>query len=87
MIAGPFNLLDGRCWWRIIGRSSPPDVIAAEIVEVLEAALEQFRLIAADLRNGDWHAGQAADDGAEAGLPDAFFGGTGSMTSSACSLH
>jgi type I restriction enzyme M protein len=27
----------------------PPDVIAQEIVEDLEAALEQFRLIAADL--------------------------------------
>ena len=27
----------------------PPDVIAQEIVEDLEAALEQFRLIASDL--------------------------------------
>lgn len=27
----------------------PPDVIAQEIVEDLEAALEQFRLVAADL--------------------------------------
>jgi len=27
----------------------PPDVIAQEIVDDLEAALEQFRLIAADL--------------------------------------
>jgi hypothetical protein len=34
----------------------PPEVIAQEIVEDLEAALAQFRLIAADL-NGD--AGQA----------------------------
>ena len=30
----------------------PPDVIAQEIVEDLEAALEQFRLIAEDLRPG-----------------------------------
>jgi type I restriction enzyme M protein len=30
----------------------PPDVIAQEIVEDLEAALEQFRLIAADLTSG-----------------------------------
>lgn len=30
----------------------PPEVIAQEIVEDLEAALEQFRLIAGDL-NGD----------------------------------
>jgi type I restriction enzyme M protein len=30
----------------------PPDVIAQEIVDDLEAALEQFRLIAADLSNG-----------------------------------
>ena len=30
----------------------PPDVIAQEIVEDLEAALEQFRLIAGDLANG-----------------------------------
>jgi len=28
----------------------PPDVIAQEIVDDLEAALEQFRLIAADLQ-------------------------------------
>jgi type I restriction enzyme M protein len=28
----------------------PPDVIAQEIVDDLEAALEQFRLIAEDLR-------------------------------------
>ncbi|MGE5154905.1 MAG: hypothetical protein ACM3ST_12935, partial [Bdellovibrio bacteriovorus] len=30
----------------------PPEVIAQEIVEDLEAALEQFRLIAADLNGG-----------------------------------
>ena len=30
----------------------PPDVIAQEIVEDLEAALEQFRLIAGDLEAG-----------------------------------
>ncbi len=30
----------------------PPDVIAQEIVDDLEAALEQFRLIAADLSEG-----------------------------------
>ena len=35
----------------------PPEVIAQEIVDDLEAALEQFRLIAAEL-NGD-----AADGG------------------------
>jgi hypothetical protein len=29
----------------------PPDVIAQEIVDDLEAALEQFRLIAGDLRS------------------------------------
>ena len=31
----------------------PPDVIAQEIVDDLEAALEQFRLIAADLQPAD----------------------------------
>ncbi len=30
-----------------------PDIIAGEIVEDLEAALEQFRLIAEDLGNND----------------------------------
>ena len=30
-----------------------PDVIAAEIVDDLEAALEQFRLIAGDLNGGN----------------------------------
>jgi len=30
----------------------PPEVIAQEIVDDLEAALEQFRLIASDLTNG-----------------------------------
>ena len=32
------------------GNLPPPDVIAQEIVDDLEAALEQFRLIAGDLR-------------------------------------
>ena len=36
----------------------PPEVIAQEIVDDLEAALEQFRLIAADLNGGG--AGSAA---------------------------
>ncbi len=36
----------------------PPDVIAQEIVDDLEAALEQFRLIAADLRVGAKAAGE-----------------------------
>ena len=31
----------------------PPEVIAQEIVDDLEAALEQFRLIAADLNGGE----------------------------------
>jgi len=31
------------------GNLPPPDVIAQEIVDDLEAALEQFRLIAGDL--------------------------------------
>lgn len=35
----------------------PPDVIAQEIVEDLEAALEQFRLIAGDLN------GSATEEG------------------------
>ena len=34
-----------------------PEVIAQEIVEDLEAALEQFRLIAGDLSNGKEAAG------------------------------
>ena len=35
--------------WRIRDNLPPPEVIAQEIVDDLEAALEQFRLIAADL--------------------------------------
>jgi type I restriction enzyme M protein len=37
----------------------PPEVIAQEIVEDLEAALEQFRLIAGDLNGGATDAGAA----------------------------
>jgi len=36
----------------------PPDVIAQEIVEDLEAALEQFRLIAGDLNGNGSGAGR-----------------------------
>jgi type I restriction enzyme M protein len=41
--------------WPIRDNLPPPDVIAQEIVDDLEAALEQFRLIAGDL------AGEAVD--------------------------
>ena len=37
----------------------PPEIIAQEIVDDLEAALEQFRLIADDLRNGGTADGNA----------------------------
>jgi type I restriction enzyme M protein len=38
-----------------------PEVIAQQIVEDLEAALEQFRLIAADLNCSTAHAGPELD--------------------------
>jgi hypothetical protein len=38
----------------------PPDVIAQEIVDDLETALEQFRLIAGDLNNTSSDAGACA---------------------------
>jgi hypothetical protein len=44
----------------------PPEVIAQEIVDDLEAALEQFRLIAGDL------GGAAVDDTASRRFPPSF---------------
>ena len=43
--------------WRTRDNLPPPDVIAQEIVDDLEAALEQFRLIAGDLQT----AGKSAE--------------------------
>ena len=44
------------CWCRLesspCDNLPPPEVIAQEIVDDLEAALEQFRLIAGDLNGG-----------------------------------
>lgn len=41
------------CMWTGSDNLPPPEVIAQEIVDDLEAALEQFRLIAADLNGSD----------------------------------
>jgi len=50
-----------RRHWRLADSDNlpPPDVIAQEIVDDLEAALEQFRLIAGDL--GEATAATGAD--------------------------